>query len=106
MVLEGRALDKIILPWTLVNVNALVWTLVSQLSPGLDLRDPDFASYESNGNELSFGEAGATRKMCPDMSVEDLFLQKLGAVFQYKVNKKELLLYDEKDQLIMLAIKE
>ena len=55
---------------------------------------------------LTIGQAGATRKMCPDMTIEDLFLKKLSAIRQYKIDKKEMLLYDEKDQLVMLAIKE
>ena len=32
-----------------------------------------FSTYKLSENTLSFGPAGATRKMCPDMSVEDLF---------------------------------
>ena len=65
-----------------------------------------FSSYTEQRNELTIGQAGATRKMCPDMTIEDLFLKKLSAIRQYKIDKKEMLLYDEKDQLVMLAIKE
>lgn len=65
-----------------------------------------FASYEVNGSELKFGNAGATRMMCQDMSVEDVFLKKLNEIAYFKMVKSELHLFDAKDKLIMLAIAE
>lgn len=65
-----------------------------------------FASYELNGIELSFGNAGSTRKMCEDMTVEDTFLKKMDEIAYYKMVKSELHLFDAKDNLIMLAISE
>lgn len=63
-----------------------------------------FASYELKGAEITFGEAGSTRKMCQSMVVEDAFLKKLKAIAYYKVVKSELHLFDAKDKMIMLAI--
>ena len=65
-----------------------------------------FATYELKGNELIFSNAGSTRKMCADMSVEDAFLKKMSEIAYYKVVKSELHLFDAKDKLIMLAIAE
>lgn len=65
-----------------------------------------FASYEQKGPELKLGHAGATRKMCQDMTVEDAFLKKLDQIAYYKKIKSELHLFDSKDNLIFLAILE
>lgn len=65
-----------------------------------------FASYNLNGSEITFGDAGSTRKMCADMSVEDAFLKKMNQIAYYKLVKSELHLFDAKDKLIMLAIAE
>lgn len=45
-VLEGRALDKILLPWCLVSLNAIAWTVASEEYVG-NRRELDFAFYES-----------------------------------------------------------
>lgn len=63
-----------------------------------------FATYDLKGAELSFRNAGSTRKMCADMSVEDAFLKKMNEIAYYKMVKSELHLFDAKDKLIMLAI--
>ena len=65
-----------------------------------------FASYDLKGAELKFRDAGSTRKMCQDMSVEDAFLKKMNEIAYYKMVKSELHLFDAKDKLIMLAIAE
>ncbi len=46
LVLEGRALDKILLPWFLVSLNAIAWTIASEMYIQ-EHREPDFAFYES-----------------------------------------------------------
>ena len=63
-----------------------------------------FSTYKLSENTLSFGPAGATRKMCPDMSVEDLFFQNLPKIARFEIVKKELYLYDQNDELLILAI--
>jgi len=63
-----------------------------------------FSTYKVSGNALNFGPAGATRKLCPDMSVEDLFFQNLPKIARFEIVKKELYLYDQNDDLLILAI--
>ena len=65
-----------------------------------------FYTYTVEGNTLSLGPAGATRKICPDMSVEDVFFKHLPHIARFEVVKKELYLYDQKDELLILAISE
>lgn len=63
-----------------------------------------FSTYSLSGNQLSFENTGSTRKMCPDMSVENVFLSILPKIARYEIVKKELYLYDQKDQLLITAI--
>ena len=65
-----------------------------------------FASFEVSGSELSIGQSGATRMMCPDMTVEDAFLARLEKIAAYKVMNGELHLFDESDNRIFLAAAE
>ena len=65
-----------------------------------------FSTYTLTGNNISFGNTGTTRKMCPDMSSEDTFLNLLTMVARYEVVKKELYLYDPKDEVLILAFTE
>ena len=46
------------------------------------------------GAEPLFGALGCTRRMCPDMSVEDAMLSALGAVVDFKVEGGNLYLLD------------
>lgn len=62
-----------------------------------------FSTYTIDGNNLSFGPAGATRKLCPDMSVEQAFLSILPKIARYEIVKKELYLYDQADELLIAA---
>ena len=63
-----------------------------------------FSTYTVEGNTLSLGPAGATKKMCPDMSVEDMFFKNLPHIARFEIVKKELYLYDQKDEMLILAI--
>jgi heat shock protein HslJ len=63
-----------------------------------------FSTYKLKDNILSFGPAGATRKLCADMSVEDGFFKLLPEVARFEIIKKELYLYDKNDELLILAI--
>jgi len=62
-----------------------------------------FSTYTLSGNTLSFRNTGTTRKMCPDMSSENTFLNLLPKIARYEVVKKELYLYDVKDELLITA---
>jgi heat shock protein HslJ len=63
-----------------------------------------FSTYTVSGNTLSLGPAGATRKLCPDMSVENAFFKNLPNIARFEIVKKELYLYDQKDELLIIAI--
>jgi len=63
-----------------------------------------FSTYTVAANALTFGNTGATRKLCADMSTEDAFLKSLSQVARFEIVKKELYLYDINDELLILAI--
>lgn len=99
--------------WTVIKINGL-----DQLStsPTMIFQREDtkvsgfagcnnyFSTYSVSDNTLSFGPAGSTKKLCPDMSVEDIFFKTLPNIARYEVVKKELYLYDQNDELLILAI--
>jgi heat shock protein HslJ len=105
--------DDLIKEWTVIKIKGL-----EQLSssPTMIFEKEDtkvagfagcnnyFSTYKVSGNELSFGPAGATRKLCPDMSVEDTFFKNLPNIARFEIVKKELYLYDQNDELLILAI--
>lgn len=63
-----------------------------------------FSTVEISGKTMSFGAIGATRKLCPDMSVEDAFLKTLSNIARFEIIKKELYFYDQSDELLIVAI--
>lgn len=99
--------------WTVIKIKGLE-QLSSSPTMTFEKEDPKvsgfagcnnyFSSYEISENTLSFGPAGATRKLCPDMSVEDSFLKQLPNIARFEIVKKELYLYDQNDELLILAI--
>lgn len=105
--------DDLLKEWTVIKIKGL-----EQLSssPTMIFEKEDtkvagfagcnnyFSTYKVSGNELSFGPAGATRKLCPDMSVEDTFFKNLPNIARFEIVKKELYLYDQNDELLILAI--
>lgn len=61
---------------------------------------------DSIKSEISFGEAGATRMMCPNMEIEDAILAALGKITHYKVlGDDEVDMYDANDQSLLLIRK-
>ncbi len=52
-----------------------------------------FASYQLDGNKLSFAQVGATRKLCPPalMEQEQRFLEALGQIQRWDVSATEQL---------------
>ncbi len=105
--------DDLLKEWTVIKIKGL-----EQLSssPTMIFEKEDtkvsgfagcnnyFSTYTISENELSFGPAGATRKLCPDMSVEDIFFKNLPNIARFEIVKKELYLYDQNDELLILAI--
>ena len=104
---------ELIKEWTVIKIKGL-----DQLSssPTMNFEKEDskvagfagcnnyFSTYTLSGNTLSLGPAGATRKLCPDMSVEDVFFKNLPNIARFEIVKKELYLYDQKDELLIIAI--
>lgn len=107
---EGADLMK---EWTVLKLKGL-----DQLSsaPTLVFQEEDqklsgfagcnnyFSTYQLKGQEITFDHSGATRKLCPDMSVEDVFFKLLPEVARYEVVKKELYLYNVSDELLIIAM--
>ena len=63
-----------------------------------------FSTYNLSGHEISFEKTGSTRKLCPDMTVEDVFLKLLPEVARYEIVKKELYLYNKNDEVLIIAM--
>ena len=63
-----------------------------------------FSTYHLKGKEITIDQSGATRKLCPDMSVENAFFKLLPEVARYEVVKKELYLYNVSDELLIIAM--
>ena len=105
--------DDLLKEWTVIKIKGL-----EQLSssPTMIFEKEDtkvsgfagcnnyFSTYTISANALTFGPAGATRKLCPDMSVEDVFFKNLPNIARFEIVKKELYLYDQNDELLILAI--
>ena len=99
--------DDLLKEWTVIKIKGL-----EQLSasPTMIFEKEDskvsgfagcnnyFSTYTISGNALNFGPAGATRKLCPDMSVEDVFFKNLPNIARFEIVKKELYLYDQNDE--------
>lgn len=60
-----------------------------------------FGSFEINGNNLSFGPLGMTRKMCPDMSVENLMMGYLDKISTYEFSEGTLILKNKNDEALI-----
>lgn len=60
--------------------------------------------YDPATKSMSLGQMGMTRKMCPDMSVEDQFTKLLGQISYYKIERKDLMFYNAKDEVLMTCV--
>lgn len=54
-----------------------------------------FGKYVDEAGKLSFDEMGMTRMACPDMALEDAFMQMLSKVDAYKIANEELSLLSQ-----------
>jgi len=84
--------SELIKEWTVIKIKGL-----EQLSasPTMTFEKEDtkvagfagcnnyFATYTVSENTLSLGPVGATRKLCPDMSVEDVFFKNLPNIARF-----------------------
>lgn len=62
-----------------------------------------FAAYTLEGSRLRFGQAGATRMMCPEplMSLERDYFAALQQVESFQIEDEQLTLYDEQRKILL-----
>ena len=58
-------------------------------------------SFNEASNGLSFDAIGSTKRMCPDMAMEDAVLQALGAVKSFALDGEKLILNDADGKELM-----
>ena len=108
-------------PWVLASYGDPVYPTVALPGPEVDLVLDEaegqvtgnascnnyFGPYEIDGNELTFGPLGVTKKACPDDAVatqEQAFLTALNAVGTYVIeNDKLTLTYGDDQALVFVA---
>ena len=60
-----------------------------------------FGAYSTEKNNLSFSQMGSTRKMCPDMTIENTFVNYLKSVSYYKIENEKLNFFSKNDELMI-----
>ncbi|SMO55949.1 META domain-containing protein [Solitalea koreensis] len=58
-----------------------------------------FGEYTVDGNKLHFSDMSTTRMACPQMKSENLYLQAISQVDNYRIDGKKLLLYKGEEVL-------
>ncbi len=58
-----------------------------------------FGVYKSSNGQLNLNKMGLTRKMCPDMTVENAFINNLKSVSYYKIEYNKLNFFNTDDEL-------
>lgn len=59
-------------------------------------------TFNSSSGNLSFGPLASTKRMCPEMENETLFLNALQNTSSYKISGSELNLFDSGGKLLMI----
>lgn len=62
-----------------------------------------FASFSVEENTITFGNAGVTKMLCPNMATEDTFLNAFGQVKNYSYADGVLTLKDEEGNILITA---
>lgn len=60
-----------------------------------------FGNYDPESIQLDFTKMGLTRKMCPDMTVENSFMNHLRYISYYKIENELLSFYNKSDELLI-----
>ncbi len=60
-----------------------------------------FGNFDLDKQSLSLGEMGMTRKMCPNMALENTFINNLKNVSTYKIVDSKLKLLNKENQIII-----
>lgn len=64
-----------------------------------------FGDFKANGEEISFGNMGSTRMMCPQMEFENSYMEALGNVASYAMESDTLTLKDKDGNIIAVLKK-
>ena len=60
-----------------------------------------FGTYDPESKQLDFSKMGMSRKMCPDMTVENAFVNNLRNVSYYKIENKILSFYNADNEVLI-----
>ena len=60
-----------------------------------------FGNYDPESNQLDLSKMGMTRKMCPDMTIENTFTNHLRNVSYYKIENKALSFYNTNNEALI-----
>ncbi len=60
-----------------------------------------FGTYSTEKNNLSFSQMGSARKMCPNMTIENTFINNLKSVSYYKIENEKLNFFGKNDELMI-----
>ena len=58
-------------------------------------------SFTMDNNEISFGNTTGTKSLCPEMEIENLFVETLSKVNSYRFTEHYLEFLSESDDIIM-----
>ena len=110
---EKKTMDVLSGEWNVVAIGEMAVPDEAGAFMGFDMNEK--VVYGSTGcNQLTgampevvnadvplFGALGCTRRMCPDMTVEDTMLPALGGVVDFKVEGDKLYLLDAAGNVVM-----
>jgi len=63
-----------------------------------------FGNYDLKNIQLDISKMGITRKMCPDMTIENAFINNLKNVSYYKIEEGKLFLFNDNDVPFFVCI--
>jgi heat shock protein HslJ len=65
-----------------------------------------FGTFDPESKQMDFSRMGVTRKMCPDMTVENNFLNNLREISHYEIEGNKLFFYNKNNELLMTCEKQ
>lgn len=60
-----------------------------------------FGNYDPDTNKMDFSKMGMTRKMCPDMTTENAFINNLREFSYFKIENKQLSFYNTNNEVLI-----
>jgi heat shock protein HslJ len=64
-----------------------------------------FGTFDPESKQMDFSKMGVTRKMCPDMTIENNFLNNLRDISHYEIEGNQLFFYDKNNELLLTCEK-